>query len=151
MDNGAIQGVPLFSIARPLALNPRTTAHELAPPARNASHVQLGASQQAHQLEYPARIASPVPLGATQQSHQVAPFSLAPYALASPAPSTLSALPGLWSYPSEGSQPGLLLAPLTLPFQPNSQTARPFSPNSQTARPSSPNTQITRPSSLNLQ
>ena len=115
LDSGALQGVPLSSTARPLALNPRATAHQLAFPSRNASHVQLGASQQAHQLAPPARIASPVPLGAAQQSHQLALFPLAPYALASPAPFALSALPALSSNPAESPQSGHLLAPLALP------------------------------------
>ena len=89
LDAGALQGVSLPSTARPLALDPRATAHQLAPPSR---------------------IASPVPLRASQQSHQLAPVSPAPY-LASPAP---SALPALSSNPAESPQSWLLLAPLAL-------------------------------------
>ena len=74
--------------------------------------MQLGASQQAQQLAPPARIASPVPLGAAQQSYQLAPFPLAPYPLASPAP---SALPALSPNPAEIPQSWHLLAPLALP------------------------------------
>ena len=81
----------LPSTGRPLALNPSATAHQLAPPSR---------------------IASPVPLGAAQQSHQLAPFPLASYLLASPAP---SALPALSSNFAERPQSELLLAPLALP------------------------------------
>ena len=44
LDSGAFQGVPLPSTVRPLNLNPRATAHQLAPPALNASHVPLGAA-----------------------------------------------------------------------------------------------------------
>ena len=91
LDAGALQGVCLCSTARPLAMDPRVTGHQLAPSAR---------------------IASPVPLGAAQQSHQLAPFPLAPYPLASPAP---SALPAPSSNPAESPQSGLLLAPLALP------------------------------------
>ena len=53
-----------------------------------------------------------MPLGAAQQSHQLAPFPLARYPLASPAP---SALPALSSNFVESPQSGLLLAPLALP------------------------------------
>ena len=91
LDAGALIGVSLSSTARPLALDPRATAHQLAPPAR---------------------IASPVPLGAAQQSHQLIPFPLAPYPLASPAPSMLLALS---PNPAESPQAGHLLAPLALP------------------------------------
>ena len=90
LDAGALQGVFLSSTARSLALDPRTTAHQLAPPTR---------------------IASPVLLNVAQQSHQLAPFPLAPYPLASPAP---SALPALSSNPAESPQSGHLLAPLAL-------------------------------------
>ena len=91
LDAGAPQGVSFPSTARPLALDPRATAHQLEPPAR---------------------IASPVPLGAAHQSHQLAPFPLAPYPLAWPAP---SALPALSSYSAESQQSVLLLAPLAIP------------------------------------
>ena len=81
----------LPSTARPLALDLRSTAHQLAPPAC---------------------ISSLVPLTAAQQSHQLAPLPLAPYPFASPAP---SALPALSSNSGESPQSGLLLAPLALP------------------------------------
>ena len=86
LDADALQGVTLPFPARPLALNPRATAHQLTPPAH---------------------IASPVPLGAAQQSHQLAPFPLAPYPLASPAPSALLALS---PNPAKSPQSGHLLA-----------------------------------------
>ena len=123
MDIRAPPGVPLRSTARSLALDSHSAAHvllgaaqqahQLSLPARDASHVQLVASQQAHQLAPPARIASLVPLDAAQQSHQLATFPLAPYPLASPAP---SALPALSSNPAESPQSGLLIAPLAFPL-----------------------------------
>ena len=88
MDGGALINVSLPSTARPLALDPRATAHQLAPFAR---------------------IGSPVPLGAAQQSDQLAPFPLAPYAFTSFEPSVL---PALSSNPAESPQSKLLLAPL---------------------------------------
>ena len=77
LDVRAPAGVPLSSysqsIARPLPLNPRATAH-----------VPLSAPQQAHQWATAPRDASLVQLGAVQQSHLLAPPPLARVALASP-------------------------------------------------------------------
>ena len=91
LDADALQGVTLPFPARPLALDPRSTAH---------------------QLTLYARIASPVPLGAAQQSHQLAPSPHAPKPRASHAP---SALLELSPNPAESPQSEHLLAPLALP------------------------------------
>ena len=63
LDANALQGAPLPAAARPLAQDPRATAHQLA---------------------ISARIASPVPLSAAQQSHQLAPPPLARFVCTSP-------------------------------------------------------------------
>ena len=137
MDVRTPPNVPLSSTPRSLVLD-----------SHAAAHVLLGAAQQAHQLAPPLHNASVEPLGATQQSPKLAPLLLTHFA---PASLASSALPVLSLNPAVGSQPGLLLALLTIPFQPSPLTARQASPNSQTVRPSSPNSQITRLPSLNLQ
>ena len=98
----ARQGAPLPFAARPLAQDPRATAHQLA---------------------ISTRIAFPVPLSAAQQSHQLVPPPLGRFVCASPrsleplvpSASLVSALLAQSTNLAESPQSGLLLAPLAFP------------------------------------
>ena len=94
LDAGALLGGTLPFPMRPLAQDPRATAH---------------------QLTFSARIASHVFLGAAQKSHQLAPPSLACFVSCASLDVAPLALPTLSTNPLESPQSGLSLAPLALP------------------------------------